>query len=254
MSTVQPSPEYNLAVVPYRPYYYFFRGVAFVLLAVLCALGSYYSGYYRGTSLHHAAIVERNELRVSSQEIEEENKQLVQNIANLTLGSEVDRKATEQVRGQVVELKNRIAELERNNTFYRDLMRPENDGQGVSIEEPSIVLLTDDVLSSDGAVYEYKMVVTQLAANRLQVEGYLEFLLIGVNDNGQSQRFSLHQVSEDQSAERIKLNFKYFQRIEGKLLLPRTFQPSRIELKVVSLKPKKALIEKKFNWAIGKGE
>ncbi len=254
MSSVQPSPEYDLAVVPYRPYYTFVRNTLCVFLVILFALASYYSGFYRATSAQQAAVEERDRLKVVYENMLQENKQLTQNIANLTLGSQVDRKATEQVRAEVVELKNRIAELERDNTFYRDLMRPESDDQGISIPAPAITQLIDDNLSNESEVYEYKLVVKQLASNRLQVSGYLEFMLVGTNAEGKAQRFSLHEVSEAQSLQKIKLNFRYFQRIEGKMVLPKTFKPSRIELKLVSLKPKKALIEKKFNWTIQESE
>ncbi len=92
--------------------------------------------------------------------------------------------------------------------------------------------------------------VKQLSTNRQQLSGYMEVTLIGKNQEGQRQRFELHQISEEQIAAKIKLNFRYFQRIEGQMVLPDGFSPERIELKMVSLKPKKALIEKKFTWVV----
>ncbi len=250
MPPVEPTPEYNLAVVPYRPYYNWMLAILVVIVMAVLAVGSYYGGFYRGTSIVQGAIEERDKLRLVYGETENEIKQLEQKIANLTLGSQVDRKATEQVRDQVVELKDRIAELERDNTFYRDLMRPDNDDKGISVAAPSIL----PILEGDVNTYEYKMVVKQLAANRLQVVGYLEFFVVGKTKDGKSQRFSLHELSQAELAKRIKLNFRYFQRIEGRLVLPEAFTPERIEMKIVSLKPKKALIEKKFNWIIKESE
>jgi hypothetical protein len=245
MPPVEETPEYGLAVVLHRPYYYWICSIIIVSVMISLALGSYYSGFYRGTTTEQAAILERNQLRIQYAETQGEIQQLEQHIANLRLGSEVDRKATEQVRKRVVELKNRIADLERDNTFYRDLMRPEGDDQGIAVTPPAL-----ELLESAANTYEYKMVIKQLSANRLQVAGYLEFVIIGKGKDGKTQRFGLHQFSQDKLAERIKLNFRYFQRLEGQMVLPDDFTPERIELKIVSFKPKKVLIEKTFNWIV----
>jgi hypothetical protein len=245
MPPVEPTPEYDLAVVTYRPYYNWVRAIIAMLVAILLSVLSYYVGHMRGAETEQSAIVERDRLRTTYAESEKKVKQLEQNVANLKLGSQVDRKATEQVRSRVVELNNKIAELERDNTFYRDLMRPDSDDKGISVGAPTFAL------SKTGAnTYEYKMVVKQQAANRLQVVGYMEFEVVGKGEDGKVQRFDLHQLSQVESLERIKLNFRYFQRLEGSMILPETFTPERIELKVVSYKPMKALIEKQFNWVI----
>jgi len=249
MPPVEPTPEYDLAVVPYRPHRPWLWTVTIGLLIVVLSMASYYSGYYRGSALEGSAIAERDRLQQAYARAEVKVSELKQRVANLTLGSEVDRKATDQVRAEVVELKNRIAEIERDNTFYRDLMRPESDDQGVSVVAPVLA-----EYSGIPNAYDYKMVVKQQSANRSQVVGYLEFTLIGMNEEGKPKRFSLYQLSSSVTSEKIKLNFRYFQRLEGQLVLPETFTPERIELKIVSLKPKKALIEKTFNWIITKSE
>jgi len=249
MPPVEPTPEYDLAVVPYRPYRPWLLAIVIILVMALLMLSGYYGGLYRGSILEGGAIVERDRLQKQYADAEIKVEALAQQVANLRLVSDVDRKATEQVRGEVVDLSDTIAELEKDNTFYRDLMRPESDGQGVSVDVPSIV-----AVSGIPNTHDYKMVVKQQSANRSQVVGYLEFTLVGVNAEGKSKSFYLSQLSSTVKSEKIKLNFKYFQRLEGQLILPESFTPERIELKIVSLKPRKTLIEKTFNWITTKSE
>lgn len=249
MPPVQPTPEYDLTVVPYRPRYFWLRVFFMLTFAVILIFGSYYSGYYRGIHTQETAIAERNELRKRDVESQEKILQFEQQIANLTLGSQVDRKAIKQVRARIVELKNHIAELTRDNTFYRDLMKPENSDQGISLVAPVIKPLVDDP-QTDGQAYDYTIVVKQLATNRLQVVGHLEFVLSGQTADGKTGHYSLHQLSKKELSKRIKLNFRYFQRFEGKMVLPDGFTPKSIQIKIISLKPKKALIEKTFVWKI----
>ena len=243
MAPVKPTPEYNLAVVPYRPYRVLLRVLLGAVLSVLLALATYYAGLYRGTSTEQSAIAERDYLRKLYNDKSAKVIDLEQKVANFELGSQVDRRAMEQVGEQIVELKDRIAELERDNTFYRDLMRPDNDEQGISINTPIITPF------EESNRYDYKMVVKQLNSNRSQVGGYLEFVIVGRQEDAQ-KRIPLKELSSTVDTDRIKLNFRYFQRIEGTLILPEGFVPEGIELKIVSIRPKKALIEKQFEWLI----
>ena len=66
------------------------------------------------------------------------------------------------------------------------------------------------------------------------------------------QRFALKDVSDSISVEKIRLKFKYFQRIKGEMALPEGFIPERIELKVVAERPSKVVIDKKFGWSVKK--
>lgn len=235
--------EFSMEVVPYRPYHRFFVVLAFLGITLVLVVAAYYMGYYNGSKKERAAENERDELLSYSGEKTAEVERLQQQVANLTMGSEIDRQANVEVRTQVVALKNRIAELERDNTFYRDLMSPKDKAKGILMGEPIIT-------SSDNALeFKYSLIIKQLVANHKQVKGYIEFILVG-KEAGKAKTIALKDVSDNVSVDKIKLNFKYFQRIEGKILLPVAFTPERIELKLVSTRPKKRVIEKPFSWTV----
>lgn len=60
----------------------------------------------------------------------------------------------------------------------------------------------------------------------------------------------LKDVSNDIEATNIKLGFKYFQNIEGDLVLPDGFEPERIELEARSSQPSVTKIEKRYGWLV----
>jgi len=213
MSSEKSNPEYNVEIVPYRPYY---RRLLFLVLVVgglVLVISSFYLGHRYGMVIERGAVVERDRLKIANQEKEQTIQALEQRVANLTLGSKVDRKATQEVQSQVVQFKNRIAELEQDNTFYRDLMRPGSRDQGISISAPTVTLLNIP------KTYEYKLVIKQLAASHSQIIGYLEFVVVGREDD-KERRIPLKELSNTVSSNRIKLNFKYFQQIKGEMVRP----------------------------------
>lgn len=236
----------ELAIVPYRPYRRFV--IFFIFLVVLCvtAAMSFFIGSYYSDGDYLGLIAERNRLMEDYALKLEEVRKYEAQMANLKLGSRVDRKATESIRSELVDLKQQIAELEKENQFYREIMSPSPEKKGIVIDTPVITATKEE------GRYKYNVAVKQIATKHAQVTANLEFLLVGIKDN-KEQKISLKQVSDTVESDSLKLRFKYFQRIEGEMTLPEGFEPLRIELKVVANKPKKAVIENKFGWISQEG-
>ncbi|MBX2807415.1 MAG: hypothetical protein KTR20_02200 [Cellvibrionaceae bacterium] len=230
-----------MTVVPYRPWRRVVCWLVFSVLFVGATVGSFLLGQGYGVGDYTHVIAERDQLLSDREQQTREVDKLHQQLANLKLGAQVDRKANETVRAEVVQLKSRVAELEQDNSFYRDLMSPAPGDKGIIVDTPDV-----SVAEQPGS-YHYNMVIKQIAAKHNTVSGYLQFTLVGVQA-GNPVRLSLKDVSDKVSADRIRLRFKYFQRIQGKMRLPEGFVPQHIALKVVVQSPKSVVIEKKFGW------
>ena len=245
MAAVKPSKQYQMTVVPHRPCWRFLQLFALSLTFLLTVAGSFFVGRYHGVVDTGGIDVELAEVKAQYSEKSAEAAKLEQQVANLRLAAEVDRKANEKVRSEVVDLKTRVAELEQDNTFYRSLMRPASGDKGLVVDAPVITA------SNLPNVYQYNVVIKQIVTQHRLVSGYLEFELLG-KQGDTLRRLALKDLSDTISVERIKLKFKYFQRIDGEMLLPDGFVPERIELKVVTQRPNKATIDKKFGWSLKK--
>ncbi|GAA5315703.1 MAG: hypothetical protein AseanaTS_09080 [Candidatus Pelagadaptatus aseana] len=243
MTAVKGSKQHRMVVVTHRPWIRLAITSATLILLIGMSWFSYFFGLREGQAQQAIAISERDELRL---EVEEKNKQidgLRQDVANLKLGSQVDRKASEEVRAEVIELKAQIAALKEDISFYRGLMSPTDNKSGLTIGSLNVI--------STGVArhYEYKLVVQQLATNHKMLNGYLTFEIFG-RQGEQLMTLPLKDVSDKVSYDRIKLRFKYFQTLEGRLILPEGFEPERIELTARSLGDKSVVVEKKFGWLV----
>ncbi len=243
MSAVKPSKQYAMTVVPYRPYMKAFKVFLLLLFIIVAVVASYFVGRYYKVGFNGGAIEEYVALQLEHKKELARSAKLEQQIANLKLATEVDRKANKEVRAQVVELETQLADLKQNNTFYRSLMRPAAGDKGIVVDAPVVLQ------NSTSGEYKYNLVIKQIVTKHQKVSGYLTFVLVGKRAD-KVVRLALKDVSEDVSVERIRLSFKYFQRIEGAMAFPEGFVPEKIEMKVVVQSPRKATIDKKFGWLV----
>lgn len=245
MAAVKGSKQYRLKVVKDRPWLDLLSALAIVLLIIAIAQGAFWVGHKKGMAGQGKLANDMDALRQELAGARAEATDLRQRLANVTLGSEVDRKANEAIRQEVIELKANVAELQEENGFYRNLMAPQGNQRGLSF---GVVEIID---TNKPRSYKYKVVMQQLATNHELLVGTLSFNIVGRQD-GAVMVLPLREISADVDSTNIKLRFKYFQTVEGEMVLPEGFEPERIELQARSSGKDSVTIEKRFGWLVQK--
>ncbi len=243
MTVVKGSKQSRLKVVEDRPLVIWGTRLLLLLVAVALIGGAYQYGIFQGRQGQIIAEEELLRLRQELAETRTQEADLRQQLANLRLGSKVDRQASEDVRQEVIELKNQLAALQEENSFYRNLMAPSDNKEGLNF---GAVEVSDTEVPRQ---YRYKVVLQQLATNHQLLNGTLTFNVIGRRD-GVVTVLPLKDISEDVDSVNIKLRFKYFQTVEGHLQLPPGFEPERIELVARSTGRNAVTVEKRFGWLV----
>ncbi|WP_157484903.1 DUF6776 family protein [Gilvimarinus polysaccharolyticus] len=243
MSSVKGSKQYSMKVVPSRPGRSILRALLVLALLVAGTGGGYLYGCWTGLGGKSFALGPGDQLSTQLQESRAEAEQLRQQVANLMLSSEVDRQANDSVRNEVIALREQIASLEADITFYRGLMAPGDQAKGLKLGEMQLVA------RNEPGYFSYKFVVQQLATQHEVISGVVNITLVG-RRAGETERLALHEVSDDVDDEDIKLRFKYFQNIEGELSLPDGFTPEKVELVAQSTGKNAAEAKKSFSWQV----
>jgi len=132
MSLVKGSKFRPLKVVEYNPVIYFLRRFSIVLIVLGAIAGSGFYGYTKGLSGQKQVLFDVEKLSGELSEAKEGKAALEQEIANLKMGSIVDQQASEDVRQQVIDLKEQLAGLKEENSFYRNLMAPTGNKRGLN--------------------------------------------------------------------------------------------------------------------------
>jgi|TARA_B110000116_G_C16777983_1_gene556784 hypothetical protein len=243
MSSVKGSKQYQLEVVSYRPFYRWSMRLLAVCLVLGGIAGSYFFGLRQGTSLDLQALIERDNLRVDLADIMRSSGAYRQQLTDLELGSEIDRQANEDVRVKVIDLKAQVAGLEEEISFYKALMSPSGNKRGLTIGSVNIVA------SNTPRRYQYKLVLQQLATQHQLLKGYLNVHIVG-RQAGQLVTLPMKDLNDELTDENIKLNFKYFQKFSGEMLLPEGFEPMSIALLAKSTGKNAVTVEEQFDWLV----
>lgn len=243
MTVVKGTKPRHWRVVEYRPRLRWFLGLLVVAALLVTAQVAFWFGYKQGMAGQEQGLQDLRAVRKELDDARAEASRLRQEYENMRIGAEVDQRSLEEVRVQVVDLKSNITELEEENQFYRNLMSPSGDNKGLNF---GVVELTE---TDRDRHFRYKIVMQQLATTHDVLNGTLQINIVGRRD-GELAVLPLSELSTDVAAANIKLRFKYFQNIEGEMVLPINFDPERIELEARSTGKNAKTIEKRFGWLV----
>ena len=243
-NVVKGSKQERMVVVPYRPA----RRVIFGLLLMLgvgaSAAGGFFYSYYVTIQSQRGELASREELSVQLQASKLESADLHRQIAILDRSSVMDQFVTKEVQSTIMSLRERVAQLEQDIVYYRQVVSDETGETGLVISQ------LDIATTKVAGVYSYKLVLRQLDADGDSfLIGFVNINLVG--SQGEKQMvLPLREVSDQPDQLDIRLRFKYFQNIEGSLMLPEGFVPERVQIAAVSTEPVAKDINQDFSWVV----
>jgi len=240
---VKESTQARMIVVPRRSGHKTKRrlevGLVLALVAMLCAGAGYWAGIW-----HHTQVLAENiELNQQLVALQQNNTELREVAAIDRHGSVLEKKATEHVRQENVQLQNKVAELQEAVSFYKGIMAPLRNDKGLRIEKLSLQKF------GEAGRYRYKVVLTQVANHSSYVSGNMRIRVLG-SVNGKAQTLALNTLSETVGKKGVAFKFRYFQDLSGELTLAPDFVPERVEVVAQSLGKKAMRLERLFDWVI----
>ena len=231
-----------MIVVPHRPIRRLVIGAAIGLCVLVSTVGGAYYGFTRGVDAQSAELMARGELDAMLQAVSAENEELRRRIALAQREGEVDQRAAQEVSGELNALQHRLAELESDVQYYRQVVSEQTGSTGLMISR-------FDLTPTDKAnTKRYKLVLRQQDADGdTYLEGRVNVTLAG-RQSGQLKRLALREVSSEQDEDAIRLRFKYFQNVEGEIVVPDGFVPEKIEISAVAEAPVAKRVDQEFEW------
>jgi len=167
---------------------------------------------------------------------------LLERIGELETRSALDKQALGDLTLKLAESRGVIDELEGELAFYREVMAPEERRQGVVVRAPRFIA------TSDPLRWRYAVVVQQGRPTEARFAGELRLRVVG-RALGEMRVLPLADLDDGLAGEPLPVNFRYFQRFEGELLLPPEFTPERVEIDVVLQKPRSDEVSVAHDWS-----
>ncbi|WP_196138605.1 DUF6776 family protein [Aliikangiella sp. G2MR2-5] len=213
------------------------------IFAALLIFGSFYFGRF-------LAIKERQEMLEKTAWLEQkvEEYQLAYQEANQALvmqtqSAQVDLQSTQQLMETVKQLQETQKDLEEELKFYRKIMAPEKDQQGLTIAE---FALTPGQSSRNA---QFKLVLTQAGKQEQYLKGGVSLVVKG-QEKGAPKEYPFRELGAFQAKD-FEFQFRYFQNMEGEIALPEGFIAEQVLIKARTRGlGKNQSAEKQFAWKI----
>ena len=243
-NVVKGSRQEKMVVVPHRPGRRSILIIALSFIVVASSLGGFAYAYYQTLFAQRGVLVDQLELVQEVERLASENSYLNQQIAILDTSSAMDQKVTEEVQETITRLRRQVASLEKDIIYYRSVVSEEVEDTGLTIAS------WDATLTKDYDRYQYKLVMRQQDADGdTFLSGYVNISLVG-KKNGKTVSIPLKDISKEQDKFDVKLRFKFFQIIEGELVLPPDFSPDHVHIAAVETEPVKKTLDQNFSWVM----
>lgn len=243
-NVVKGSKQEKMVVVPYRPWQRIFFTFVVVIGVAASAAGGFFYGYYQTMRVQETVQADRVELTSELASLRLENSELSRQVTILDRSSVMDQRANEEVQATIRDLRDKVAQLEQDIVYYRQVVSEETEDTGL------IVGQFDLDATREAGRFRYKIVMRQQDADGdTFLTGHANINLVGTLGEEQVV-LALRDISEEQDQLDIRLRFKYFQNIEGELALPEGFEPDRVQVAAVSVEPVDKSINQNFSWVV----
>lgn len=151
--------------------------------------------------------------------LQTENENLRRQLSLMKAAGRVDSEAYGRVSREIDDLHSQIVELNEELAFYRGIMAPSEGQTGLQVQ-------TVQIEPGDGdRVYRVRLVLVQMGRQERRISGSVRVAVVSA---GGAVRVPL-QAPEDE-AQDLQFAFRYFQILEGEVVLPEGFQPERLDV------------------------
>jgi len=227
----EPSPAQELPAPAERMHGH---GVAYALIAVFVAALAF-GGWGLWRVFAPVQGDPRAMLRAQAARIGE----LEQRVATLARSDQISRDANRDLQGTLAERDEEIAGLRSDVAFYERFVGSTAQRRGLNVHELHLQ-------RQSGQAWHFTATLTQNLNRGAVNRGGLTLSLEGSRD-GRMLKLDWAQLRQQPAPPPLEYSFKYFQQVEGDVLLPAGLQPVRV---VARLQPQGgSVVEQSFTWA-----
>lgn len=242
MSAVKGRKQHEMKVVPHRPAYKAGMVVSLILFSAGLLWLTYDLGLGDGLDLKEQIVRESSVIKEELIKRDADITDLRRKLVDYELGGKIDSQATEVVRKEIESLKNQVTELNEEIRFYQGVMLPKMGDKGLRIESLNITP-TDEPNR-----IKYSLLLTQVVDKHGFVRGGVEIKLLG--SQGENQKELTFTELTEGNTKKIGFNFKYFQNLDGELVIPAGFLPKEVMVVAKSSGRRSQTLERKFEWTL----
>lgn len=212
-----------------------------IALAVLVALSLAFGAWGLWRVLSPVSADTRAQLASSEsarERLQSEYEELQQRVATLSRSDQISREANRDLQGTLAERDEQIAGLRADVAFYERLVGATAQRRGLSVHALAMQ-------PQAGSVWHFQSTLTQNLNRGAVSSGRLTLEIEGTR-GGKLHTLNWDALRQQEDAAGVEYSFKYFQQVEGDVILPEGFSPVRV---TAHLEPRSGpQVEQSFTW------
>lgn len=234
------NPTDRMLLVTHRPGHKRRQIIRTLFIALVSAAAAYYIGISEMKSSYQQALDRLDVMAKQYSEAIDEKSLLEQQVTNLEQSDAINAHAKQEIQATISALRARVALLQKDVSFYQNIMAPSKNNKGLQIQTVEMTALPNK------SGYAYKIVLSQLANNRRYIDGVVAVNIVG-SQYSESLVIPLRDVSSVEELG-MKFRFRYFQEFEGEIRLPEGFTPEQLQVVAQSKGKSASRIESTSEW------
>jgi uncharacterized protein DUF6776 len=164
-------------------------------------------------------------------------RQLSQRETTLAVSDKISRDANGDLQGALAERDEEISALRADVAFYERLVGPTQQRKGLNV-------FSSEFVPGAGSAWHYQIVLTQNLNRGAISQGRMRFVVEGVRA-GNLATVDWAELNQRPGMQGQGFSFRYFQSLEGQVMLPSGFTPQRVR---VLLDGEDVAVEQAFDW------
>lgn len=233
-----------------HPFQYYGIRLLLLLLAAALLFGAFELGYMQSEEDIIEAKGGRKSLLVQQSVLKKKNIELSKELLHLERKYLVEQESCQLIQLSMNKDQKKIAELENELAFYTAIVSPAQGKKSIYLQSLEIVPYKSkekDAEKAQGQQYQYQFILAQKLKKRTYTKGFIRVYIKGKQDN-KPVKLSLASLLEDPKEKKelkekgFKYSFKYFQKFNGIMRLPKGMIPHSVDV-IIDSKKKKSVIE-----------
>ena len=206
-------------------------------LALIACLISGVVGLLWGASIAQSQIEENVALQERVEELTATNTGLRGRLTDSELIIDTQRYTAVALRDELTQLHKHMASLEAELGFFRKIMVPDSDQQGLQVERFSVT-------SEGGSAFVIRATLIHVSERTRVVSGTVNIEVEGAQGGSP---VTLSGGALASSPEELKFRFRYFQELEQRVVLPQDFVATTVKMAMIGKNT--TPVDAEFVWA-----
>jgi len=202
----------------------------FLLLLIVALVVAGYVGFKAGIQVE---LWQQNKIAEQEQSLADLYQELdnkIRQINYLSVELEVEKNASEQVKQELLALREESFSLRKELNFYQKVVAPELVADGISVEQFQV-----ESTNIPGR-FKFRFALVQTNTKKRYAKGYIRLKLLASHEGSKLELKLAELANLDNEA--LKFSFHYFQYFEGEFQLPTGTIAEELEVKVIQPKTK----------------